>query len=72
LLPRLLNIGFTFAQPFLITAVLESVQNSETDGIRVRSYELVALTLFVYSGIAVSTSFTCIIHDSIMFNSSHR
>jgi ATP-binding cassette subfamily C (CFTR/MRP) protein 1 len=54
-LPRLCNIGFTFGQPFLITAVLELLYQDENSETRRKGYQLVALTLVIYTGIAVTS-----------------
>jgi hypothetical protein len=54
-LPRLLLTGFTFAQPFLVTSILDYLQNSATrpknDG-----YGLLGSCFLVYVGIAVRHS----------------
>ena len=51
-IPRLLMTAFTFAQPFLVTSILNYLQNSETrpknDG-----YGLIGACVLVYVGIAV-------------------
>jgi hypothetical protein len=55
ILPRLCQIAFTFAQPFLITAALELLYQTDDTKSWQKGYELIAATLFVYSGKAVST-----------------
>jgi small basic protein len=53
LFPRLFLIAFTFAQPFLITSVLELLEKPEDEGSRIKGYFLVIATLLIYLGIAV-------------------
>jgi hypothetical protein len=45
---------FTFAQPFLITQVLEFLKTEDDEGSRQKGYYLVAATGLIYLGIAVS------------------
>lgn len=54
--PRLCLIAFNFAQPFLITRILELLQEEDDMRSRQRGYGLIAATALIYLGIAVSTS----------------
>lgn len=49
--PRLLNIGFTFSQPFLIQRIV-SFLSEESPSVNVRN-GLIGATVLIYSGIAV-------------------
>ena len=51
--PRLCLIGFTFSQPFLISAILKWVQQDNSS--KSNGYKLIAATILVYLGLAVST-----------------
>jgi ATP-binding cassette subfamily C (CFTR/MRP) protein 1 len=53
ILPRLCLIGFTFAQPFLISRVLSLLEEEDDDASRMRGYGMIAATTFIYVGIAV-------------------
>jgi hypothetical protein len=66
-LPRLCLVGFNFAQPFLITAVLEQLYQPDDEQSRLRGYELIAATLFIYSGIAVSAPLSIQMHLLCLF-----
>lgn len=53
---RLALIGFNYAQPFLVTAVVSYVQGTwpdETDNV---GYGLIGAAIFIYIGIAVSSN----------------
>ncbi|EED13629.1 ATP-binding cassette transporter, putative [Talaromyces stipitatus ATCC 10500] len=51
--PRLCLIGFTFSQPFLISAILKWVQQEDTN--KNEGYGLIGATFLVYLGLAIST-----------------
>jgi hypothetical protein len=51
--PRLCLIGFTFAQPFLISRVLGLLLEPESETSRYEGYGLVLATAMIYLGIAV-------------------
>ena len=53
LFPRSALIAFTFAQPFLITSVLQLLKKPEDANSRMKGYCLVVATLIIYVGIAV-------------------
>lgn len=53
--PRLLLLAFTVAQPFFVQRLLRFLSSDETDPYT--SSGLVAVAVFIYSGIAVSTAF---------------
>ena len=53
LLPRTALIIFTFAQPFLITRVLQLLEESDDANSHMKGYFLVLATLLIYLGIAV-------------------
>ncbi|CRG90845.1 Multidrug resistance-associated protein 1 [Talaromyces islandicus] len=60
-LPRLCLIGFTFSQPFLITSILNWLDNSQTasnDG-----YGLIGATVLIYLGMALSK----LIYDQMLY-----
>lgn len=52
-LPRLCLTGFTFAQPFLITALIQYL--SDNTASKNNGYGLIGASFLVYGGIAVST-----------------
>lgn len=54
IVPRLFLLGFTFAQPFLISATLRYINESESRSTKDYAYGLIAATLLIYVGIAVS------------------
>jgi ATP-binding cassette, subfamily C (CFTR/MRP), member 1 len=54
LLPRSALIAFTFAQPFLITSVLQLLEKPEGPNSPIKGYFLVVATLLIYLGIAAS------------------
>lgn len=54
ILPRLLLTGFTFAQPFLITATIQYMQSPVTESSRHYGAALVGAFVLVYVGLAVS------------------
>jgi ATP-binding cassette subfamily C (CFTR/MRP) protein 1 len=51
--PRLCLIAFTFAQPFLITKVLDLLYKPNNDAGQFEGYLLILATALVYLGIAV-------------------
>ncbi|PYI31455.1 putative multidrug resistance protein [Aspergillus indologenus CBS 114.80] len=55
-LPRLCLIGFTFAQPFLITRVISYVSDAGQTRDKSDGYGLIGATGLVYLGIALSTA----------------
>lgn len=46
-------IGFNFAQPFMITAVLVSIEEPVTQESWNRGYGLIGATFLIYLGLAV-------------------
>jgi hypothetical protein len=46
-------IGFNFAQPFMITAVLVYIEDPITPGSWNRGYGLIGATFLIYLGLAV-------------------
>ncbi|PYH48029.1 putative multidrug resistance protein [Aspergillus saccharolyticus JOP 1030-1] len=54
--PRLCLIGFTYAQPFLITRVISYVSDTSPARSKSDGYGLIAATGVVYLGIALSTA----------------
>lgn len=64
-LPRLLLAGFTFAQPFLLTATLRFIQTPVAEESRHHGSALVGAYVVVYLGLAVSLMSH--IHTCIMF-----
>ncbi|KAH0376082.1 putative ABC transporter, partial [Aureobasidium melanogenum] len=55
IVPRLFLLGFTFAQPFLISATLRYINESESRSTKDYAYGLIAATLLIYVGIAISS-----------------
>lgn len=55
--PRLAMIGFTFCQPFFITALVSNMQSSNTPSAKNDGYGLIGACILVYAGIALSTTF---------------
>ncbi|RAK74447.1 putative multidrug resistance protein [Aspergillus fijiensis CBS 313.89] len=54
--PRLCLIGFTYAQPFLITRVISYVSDADSTRDKSDGYGLIAATGLIYLGIALSTA----------------
>lgn len=54
IVPRLFLLGFTFAQPFLISATLRYINEPESRSHKDYAYGLIAAALLIYVGIAVS------------------
>ena len=51
--PRLCQIVFTFAQPFLITRVIDLLSEEDSELSRNEGYGLIGATALIYVGIAV-------------------
>lgn len=51
-------IGFTFAQPFLISASINYVESSGVDSSGDHGYGLITAAFLVYFGIAVRAAFS--------------
>lgn len=56
--PRLAKIGFTYAQPFLISRVISFVEAPASEQLRSHALGLMAAAFLVYISIAVSRSCT--------------
>ena len=56
ILPRLCLTGFIYAQPFLVQAVTNFLEQSPQSAPDSWGYGLIGAYFFVYSGIAVSPS----------------
>ncbi|KAL2817069.1 hypothetical protein BDW59DRAFT_175603 [Aspergillus cavernicola] len=54
-IPRLFMIGFTFAQPFLISSAISLAASTSTDEYDSYGYGLIGAYAIVYTGIAIST-----------------
>lgn len=52
-IPRLFQIGFTYAQPFLVTAAINLAATPQTQPYNNNGYGLIGAYILVYSGIAV-------------------
>ncbi|KAB8272693.1 P-loop containing nucleoside triphosphate hydrolase protein [Aspergillus minisclerotigenes] len=61
ILPRLFLIGFTFSQPFLITSILNWLDNSHSGSNH--GYGLIGATLLIYLGMALSN----LIYDQLLY-----
>ncbi|PMD39274.1 P-loop containing nucleoside triphosphate hydrolase protein [Hyaloscypha variabilis F] len=61
--PRIALIGFRFCQPFLINTLLDHLQVAPEQTSRNQGYGLIGATIFIYSGIAVSTAFYWYLHE---------
>ena len=57
-LPRLFQMGFTFAQPFLVQRVIEFIQKPDDFNSSAVGTGLILSYMIVYVGIAISTSLT--------------
>lgn len=55
IIPRLFLIAFTFAQPFLISRVLDLLTEPDSDSARNTGYGLILAAAFIYLGISLST-----------------
>ncbi|OTB09170.1 hypothetical protein M426DRAFT_7187 [Hypoxylon sp. CI-4A] len=55
IIPRLFLIAFTFAQPFLITHVLDLLTEPDSEAARDTGYGLMLAAAFIYLGIALSS-----------------
>ncbi|EHK50430.1 multidrug resistance-like protein [Trichoderma atroviride IMI 206040] len=54
IIPRLFQIGFTYTQPFLITAAINLAATPQTQQFNNNGYGLIGAYILVYTGIAVS------------------
>ncbi|KAE8340830.1 hypothetical protein BDV24DRAFT_151712 [Aspergillus arachidicola] len=61
ILPRLFLIGFTFSQPFLITSILNWLDNSHSASNH--GYGLIGATFVIYLGMALSN----LIYDQLLY-----
>ncbi|KAB8205128.1 P-loop containing nucleoside triphosphate hydrolase protein [Aspergillus parasiticus] len=61
ILPRLFLIGFAFSQPFLITSILNWLDNSHSASNH--GYGLIGATLLIYLGMALSN----LIYDQLLY-----
>ncbi|PGH20053.1 hypothetical protein AJ80_03703 [Polytolypa hystricis UAMH7299] len=55
-IPRFLQLGFVFAQPFLVDQTIHWIQGEDHDNTKKEGYGLIAAFAFVYIGIAVCTA----------------
>jgi hypothetical protein len=53
IIPRLFQTGFTYAQPFLITAAINLAVTPQTEQFNNNGYGLIGAYILVYTGIAV-------------------
>lgn len=53
-IPRLFQVGFTFAQPFLVTAAIELAYLPQQLPYNNLGYGLIGAFILVYGGLAVS------------------
>lgn len=60
IIPRLFQIGFTYAQPFLITAAINLAATPQTQEFNNNGYGLIGAYFLVYTGIAVRDLLICI------------
>ena len=55
-IPRLANVGFSFAQPFLVQRVLDFMDEPDSPTSQYQAYGLIAAYAIVYVGLAVRAS----------------
>ena len=55
--PRLSLIGFNYAQPFLITSLLDLIGRPDDANTQYEMYGLIGAAALIYLGIAVSLDF---------------
>lgn len=60
ILPRALQIGFTFAQPFLVDTTITWIDADDGPNIMSQGYGLVGAFAVTYIGLAVSSNFSSI------------
>jgi hypothetical protein len=58
-LPRIALIGFTYAQPFLISSVINHLAQANTSVEKNAGYGLIGATALIYAGIAVCSLNIC-------------
>lgn len=52
--PRLCQIAFTYAQPFMIMRIIDLLEQEDNERTRNEGYGLIGATVLIYLGIAVS------------------
>ena len=65
--PRLAKIGFTFAQPFFITAFISNMQEADSPSVANDGYGLIGACAFIYGGVALSNTLYGYYTHSAMF-----
>lgn len=70
IIPRLFQIGFTYAQPFLITAAINLAATPQTQQFNNNGYGLIGAYILVYTGIAVRDFQICLLFELCTLNVS--
>ncbi|KAJ5893247.1 hypothetical protein N7495_004938 [Penicillium taxi] len=65
--PRIVLIGFTLCQPFLIEAILRFLEETDTRLTTNKGYGLIGATILVYTGIPIATALYWYSHERALF-----
>lgn len=67
IVPRVALIGFSLCQPFLIEAVLNSLEEPKTDFTVNKGYGLIGATILIYTGMPIATALYWYLHERALF-----
>lgn len=62
IIPRIVLMGFTFCQPFFINRLLSHLSEEESEASSNTGYGLIAASILIFSGIAISTGIYQYLH----------